>query len=556
MMRVEPRLSLSVPYLLLPVRSHACPSMVPDQRRRCETDLQPLGLQSPADVDIVTRTDIDRIEAVDRQQRVPSKRHVTARYMLCDAVVEHDVDRPTRGACDALRHPRVVRGHDVRSADARQVGGEQRLNEVRQPVGVDAYVRIGIRDDLAGSGGEPGVPSRAQAAVLQVDDTDTGMPLCDVPGRITRPIVDDDDLNIGIGQCIERGQTFGHGVRRVVGAHHHRHSRPLGSGAGRERSAREDLLHGGKCRFALSRLIHEAKRPVVDRPTSTPPLVGPGIGHGTAGAFGKSRADVRCRDARLALETLPQAIPAGFREEQRSVPREVLQAREVAAQLGLPMEVDVIGEHVEGIELEVLGGWEVYISQQAVGRRCLHIFIEVTQELLDPSVAVPADDPGRNLVAQREKERRRVLGDAPDGRDGVVSDASSEPSVVEKRDVLWPREPDHHVETVSKGRVEQHRRRWRVGAHRIDTDGRHQRKVLLDALRRRELRSLAVRSERAVGHALDQDTTPADFQELPIDVRAAAHFHRSTGRLVRRGVLRDHVHQPVARAVCLGLDVT
>ena len=48
------------------------------------------------------------------------------------------------------------------------------------------------------------------------------------------------------------------------------------------------------------------------------------------------------------------------------------------------MEVDVVGEDVEGIELEVLGGREVHISQQAIGCGLLHVFVEFAQEPFDP----------------------------------------------------------------------------------------------------------------------------------------------------------------------------
>ena len=396
---------------------------------------------------------------------------------------------------------------------------------VGQPIRVYPHIRVGVGDDLAGRGSESGIARRAQAAVWQVDDTDAGIPSCDVPGCIARPIVDDNDLQVGVGQLVERRQTVGDGVRRVIRAHYHRHLRPFRSVAGRKRGAGEDLLHGCESRLKASRLIHQAKGPVVDRPTSTPPLVGPGVGHRTAGAFGKSRSYVCRCDARLALETLAQAIPAGFREQQRSGTREMLQTREVATELGLSMQIDVVGEDVERIEFEVLSGREVYVRQQAIGCSRLHVLVELAQEPLDPSVSVPTDDPRRDLVAQREEERRGVRCNPAHGRDGVEFDASREPSVVEKWDVLRPRQSDHHAETVPEGRVEQGVRRRRVGAHRVDARGRHQSKVLLDALCRRKLRSLAVWSERAVGHSFDQDTTPVDLEELAVHVRAG-HLHR------------------------------
>ena len=77
-----------------------------------------------------------------------------------------------------------------------------------------------------------------------------------------------------------------------------------------------------------------------------------------------------CRhDTRLAFEPLSQAIPAGLREEQRPGTGEMLQTREVTTELSLSMEIDVVGEDVEHIEIEVLSGRKIYVRQQAPGCR-------------------------------------------------------------------------------------------------------------------------------------------------------------------------------------------
>ena len=123
---------------------------MPDERRRGEADLPAARLQPPAHVHIVAGAQVDRIEAADRQQRVAAERHVAAGHVLGDAIVEQHVRRAAGRARDALRHRRIVGGHDVRSAGADDVRGEERLDEERQPVAIDARVGVGVGDDLAG----------------------------------------------------------------------------------------------------------------------------------------------------------------------------------------------------------------------------------------------------------------------------------------------------------------------------------------------------------------------------------------------------------------------
>ena len=83
MVGVEPGFPFAVADLLAPVGLHTRAVVMPDQCRRREPDPQPPGLQPPADVHVVARAEVDRVEAVDREQRVPAKRHVAARHVLC-----------------------------------------------------------------------------------------------------------------------------------------------------------------------------------------------------------------------------------------------------------------------------------------------------------------------------------------------------------------------------------------------------------------------------------------------------------------------------------------
>ena len=138
---------------------------MPDERRRREPDLPAARLQPPAHVHVVAGAQVDRVEAADGEQRLAPERHVAAGHVLGDAIVEQHVRRAARRARDALRHRRIVGRHDVRAAGADDVGGEERLDEKREPVAIDARVGVGVGDDLAGRLGQADVARGAQAAV-------------------------------------------------------------------------------------------------------------------------------------------------------------------------------------------------------------------------------------------------------------------------------------------------------------------------------------------------------------------------------------------------------
>ena len=174
-MRIEPRFTFAVADLLAPVGFHARAAVVPDERRGRKPDAEPLGLQPPADIDVVAGAKVDRVEAVDRQQGVAAERHVAARHVLCDAVVEHDVTGSPGRARDTLRYPGIVLRHDVRAACAGDIGKEHRLNQVGQPIGINTGVCVGVGDDLAGCGRETDVARCAEAAVGRVDDPHAGI---------------------------------------------------------------------------------------------------------------------------------------------------------------------------------------------------------------------------------------------------------------------------------------------------------------------------------------------------------------------------------------------
>ena len=198
---------------------------------------------------------------------------------------------------------------------ADDVRGQERPDEMREPVGIDPHVAVGIGDDLAGGVLQRDVAGRAQPAVGDVEHGDRRVASGDGAGGVARPVVDEDDLEVGIGQVLDRREALVDGGGLVVGADHDgdlRPRAPLGRG---ERRVRERL--GGRAQrgLGLPLRVHEAERPVVDRLSAPPPLVGPREHDGAAGALGERGPELHGGDRGLAVLALPPAVGPRLRQQ-------------------------------------------------------------------------------------------------------------------------------------------------------------------------------------------------------------------------------------------------
>ena len=488
--------------------------VVPHERRGREPDLEALGLQAPAHVHVVAGAQVHGIESADAGQGVAAEGHVAAGHVLGLAIVEQHLRRAAGGAGHALRHERIVGRHDVRAAGPDEGRREHRLHQIGEPVGIHADVGVGVGHDLAGGFGQADVAGRAQAAVGNVDDPDARVAPRAGARIVARPVVDDDDLDLRVGERAERREAVVDGVAGVVGADHHRHLRPRRARVGRERGLGKRLAHRRQRRFRLPRRVHQAEGPVAHGVPAAPPLVGPGKRDRAARAFGKRRADVARGDARLALEAFAHAVGAGLGEQQRALAGDVLQPREIRAQLGLAVQVDVERADVVRVDVEILGGRKVDVGEQALRRFRLHLVVELAQETFDAPLSVPADHGRRNLVAEREEERRRVRRERAHRRRRVAANPPDQGAIVEEGDVLRPGHAGHHLQAVPGRFVEQRFAGHGVRAHRVDAGFRHHREVARDLSKRRELMPGSVRFEGAVRHAPDQEAAPVHLDEL------------------------------------------
>jgi hypothetical protein len=207
-------------------------------------------------------------------------------------------------------------------------------------------------------------------------------------------------------------------------------------------SANADRDRGGR-RLGAAISIDEAEVPVVDGMAAAPPLVGPGERDRAARAFLERGPDVHRRDCGLAVFAFADAVGARFREQQRLVPRDVLEARQIRSQLGLPMQVHVEGADVEERQIQELRRREVHVGEQARRRRAFRVVVQIAQEAFDADTAVPSNDARRDFVAEGEREDGRMIAKLSDLGDELAANLALQVPVVEKRDVLGPRQPDH-----------------------------------------------------------------------------------------------------------------
>ncbi len=368
MMRHQPAFAFAVADLLTPIGVDGCAMVVPHERRCRESDLPAACLQAPAHVHIVSRAQIHGVEPADGKQRLALEGHVAAWDVFGGAVVEQDVSGTARRASDALRHRWIVGRHHVRSPRADDVGREERLHEVREPVGVDPCVGVGIRDDFARRMGEPHVPGVAEAAVRDVDHSNGRMLSCDFSRAIARSVVDQNDLEVGIGEPFERRQAIIDRVGCVVRAHNHRDTRPGFLLFAWERRISKCARHGRGNRLRCPLAVDQPERPVLDVESAAPPLVGPGECHRPAGALGERRTNVHRGDGGLPVEPFANAVGAGLGQEQRFVSGDVLQPREIGAQLRLAVQVHVERADVEERQVEKFSRRKVDVREETLGR--------------------------------------------------------------------------------------------------------------------------------------------------------------------------------------------
>ena len=105
------------------------------------------------------------------------------------------------------------------------------------------------------------------------------------------------------------------------------------------------------------------------------------------------------RNSACSIFAVPQRVHAQLAEHQRLVADQVLQPEQVAAERLPVVQVDVERGEVEERQVEVLGRRDSWRRSPGSGIGLPDHVMQLGQEPLDPARPVPADDVGRDLVA-------------------------------------------------------------------------------------------------------------------------------------------------------------
>ncbi len=432
---------------------------------------------------------------------------------MCSAT--RSPSRTWRGVAWRHRHgvgdEAVAGDRDVRPADGDDAVVREGLDRVMQPVRVRGRVVVEVGDDLARRRLGARVARARQPPVLGADDA-KAVRGRDRGARVRRSVVDDDHLDVRVGEPLHRGARLAEGPRAVVRADddaHARWARVEHDGALGKRGP-----HGGERRLRPALAVGEAEVPAGHLLAAAVPLVGPGEDE-RAGAAGCQRlADLPAQRARLLVGAVGGAVQADLREQQRTIAREVLQAVEVRAELLAALEEDVEAEEVEEPEVEVLGRRVVDVRHERGFVVGLDGVVQPAQELLGAPAPVPAHDGRRDLVADRPAEQRRVAGHGAGVGGHAADDVAHARAIVEERDVLLPREAAEHAQAVAARGVEQPARRRGVEAQRVEPAGADAREVALGRDRGVRL-AVGPGRKRPVGDAAQEQLLAAGVQEAP-----------------------------------------
>src|SRR5215470_2001163 len=246
----------AVAALLLPVGADRITAVMPDHSRRAKANRPPPILQSPTQIDVISRGAKTGVKAVDREERLFAVRHVTARNVLGDLVREQNVERITRRRGDAFSDEPVAGWRQIGTTDAnmrRTVKGHRKIS---QPIAVGEGVVIEISDDVAIARGKADVAGGGEPLVWLVYQTNRVVPR----------------------------------KRRLV----------------------ERLAHDIRGRLRVALDVRDAEGPVLYLAAGTIPFIGPGKDDRARRARFKSRSYLPVERLRLRQLAMSQAVETQF----------------------------------------------------------------------------------------------------------------------------------------------------------------------------------------------------------------------------------------------------
>jgi hypothetical protein len=356
-----------------------------------------------------------------------------------------------------------------------------------------------------------------QTAMVRADHPEPRLPR-QVGGAVRRSVVDDDHLEVRVVELQQPLEAVAESPLAVARAHHNRYARP--PHARREGNPREGAADGVQRRLWTAIAPCDAKLPILDVGPRAVPLVRPRKNESARAPGRKARPDLPVENAGLAILPMSKAVDAELGQDERTVARDVLEPPQIRLQAGLRLETDVERDEVQERKLQILGGRVIDVCDERVAVLVLDRAVEPLEVPLDLLASVPPDERGRDLVAKRVAEERRMAG----AHAGLLAhpplDLAGVLSVNEKADVLLGRQADHDPKPVALRGVEKRARRNGMrDPHAVQAACRDLCEVALDDLEVPVLLAVRVRPERPVRNAPDVKLLIAREHELATNVR-------------------------------------
>src|SRR3712207_2233026 len=154
--------------------------------------------------------------------------------------------------------------------------------------------------------------------------------------------------------------------------------------------------------------VREAEGPLFHIGAVVVPLVSPGKNQGAGAAGRECGPHLPRENARLAVLAVSKAVQPNLGQNHRPIACNVLEASEVGLKTLLLLKVDVKGNKVDERQLQIFSGRIVHISNEALGILGFRGAVELLENTLDATPAVPAHDGSRDLVADHVGEYSRV----------------------------------------------------------------------------------------------------------------------------------------------------
>src|SRR6516164_6702879 len=225
------------------------------------------------------------------------------------------------------------------------------------------------------------------------------------------------------------------------------------------------------------------------------PLVGPSENECTDTPCLKRTRDLETKRFPLSYFTIATAVETDLCHQQWLVSGHILQAGQVGIQTLPRLQIDVEGNKIEKWKLEILCSWKIYVRNKRITILILHSPPRLTEEIFNSTTAIPANDCSRNLVTDSVAEDRWMTGASANGVACVLNNSFASFPAVEKRNVLFPRQPNHYAKSVRRRNFKQPRRRWSVDPNCIQSHLGHRQKVLRHYISGRKLNAQSIRTE-------------------------------------------------------------